>query len=58
MAELPNAMLPDNHTIQPVNPSHVTLNELVHYITHNSLVDNSYIRHCICYIHSLGNYTA
>ena len=30
MAKLPNVVLSGNHTIQPVNPSHVTLNELVH----------------------------
>ena len=26
---------------QPVNPSHVTLNGLVHYCTHNASVNNS-----------------
>ena len=26
---------------QPVNPSHVTLNGLSHYYTHNASVDNS-----------------
>ena len=26
---------------QPVNPSHVTLNGLAHYCTHNALVNNS-----------------
>ena len=26
---------------QPVNPSHVTINGLAHYCTHNASVDNS-----------------
>ena len=41
MAELPNVMVIRQSHSQPVNPSHVTNNELVHYITHNASVNNS-----------------
>ena len=32
---------------QPVNPSHVTINELAHYCTHNASVNNSIQGHDI-----------
>ena len=32
---------------QPVNPSHVTINGLAHYCTHNASVDNSIEGHDI-----------
>ena len=32
---------------QPVNPSHVTINGLAHYCTHNASVDNSIYGHDI-----------
>ena len=37
MDELP---IQQSHS-QPVNPSHVTINGLAHYCTHNASVDNS-----------------
>ena len=58
MDELPNVWVIWQSHSQPVNPSHVTNNELVNYITHNSLVDNSYIRQCHCCNSSLGQHTA
>ena len=34
-------LLTEQSCAQPVNPSHVTINGLAHYCTHNASVNNS-----------------